>query len=80
MVKQCYLTETQYSTFLSVKKQSHKENADQVAELLDIIAGKTNNDYESFCDALQAAGHGGVVRNLLFTPGIFIYQNNTVYN
>ena len=37
-----------------------------------MIAGKTNKDYEIFCDVLQAVGKGGVVRNLLLTSGISI--------
>ena len=49
--------------------QAHQENEDQVGELLDILIQKTNRDFENFCDALDAVGRGGVVRNLLITPG-----------
>ena len=41
-----------------------------MSDLLNIIARKTNKEYESFCDALDAVGQGGVVRNLLLTSGI----------
>ena len=59
----------EFSFIFLLLPQLHEENEDQVGELLDILIQKTNRDFENFCDALDAVGRGGVVRNLLITPG-----------
>ena len=44
------------------------------------MARKTNQDYEKFCDALDAAGHGRVTRTLLMELGNLLFYSIFIHN